>query len=46
MRSGKQIICDNYVVAKSPGPVPEELMDSLEGYIRMLIPDVSNIPNY
>ncbi len=40
------IICDNYIVAKIPGPVPKELIENLEEYSRKSIPDVSNIPNY
>ena len=40
------IICDNYIVEKSPGPVPDELIERLEGYTRKPIPDISNIPYY
>lgn len=40
------IICDNYIVEKSPGPVPDELIERLGGYTRKSIPDISNIPNY
>ena len=35
------IICDNYIVEKSPGPVPNELIEILEGYMRKPIPDDS-----
>lgn len=34
------IVCDNYLVEKSPGPVPEDLIECLEGYTRKPIPDV------
>ena len=40
------IICDNYIVEKSPGPVPNELIERLEGYIHKPIPDISCIPDY
>ena len=35
------IICDNYIVEKSPGPVPNELIERLEVYKRKPIPDDS-----
>ena len=38
------IICDNYAVEELPGPVSEELIESLEGYTRMPIPDVPILP--
>ena len=40
------VICENYVVPKSPGPVPNEMIERLEGYTRIPIPDTSNIPDY
>ncbi len=40
------IVCDNYLVEKYPGPVPEELIKCLEGYTRKPIPDVSKISDY
>lgn len=40
------VICENYVVQKSPGPVPAEMIERLEGYTRNPIPDTSNIPDY
>ncbi|MBR5039330.1 MAG: hypothetical protein IKX65_11505 [Prevotella sp.] len=35
------IICDNYIAEKSPGPVPDELIENLEDYTRKPIPDDS-----
>lgn len=40
------IVTDSYVVKRNPGPVPNELIVSLEGYIRKPIPDISKIPEY
>lgn len=40
------IVIDSYIVPSNPGPVPNELIVSLEGYTRNPIPDVSNIPKY
>lgn len=40
------IICNDYLVEKLPGPVPKAMIVSLEGYTRKPIPDISNIPNY
>lgn len=38
------IICDNYIVERSPGPVPNELIERLEGYTREPIPNVPFLP--
>ena len=38
------IVTDSYVVPNNPGPVPNEIIVSLEGYTRNPIPDISNIP--
>ena len=40
------IICNDYLVENSLGPVPNEMIVSLEGYTRKPIPDISNIPDY
>ncbi len=40
------IICNDYLVEKLPGPVPKAMIVSLEGYTRKPIPDISNIPDY
>lgn len=40
------IICNDYLVENSPGPVPNEMIVSLEGYTCKPIPDTSNIPDY
>lgn len=38
------IIYDNYIVEKSPGPVPNELIERLEGYKHRPIPYVPFLP--
>ena len=37
------IVADSYIVKGNPGPVPKELVVSLEGYTRKPIPDISKI---
>jgi hypothetical protein len=39
------IVCDDYHVVKSPGPVPEEMIESLDGYTRKPIPDMPILPD-
>ncbi len=40
------VICENYVASGVPEPVPNEMIERLEGYTRIPIPDTSNIPDY